>query len=192
MKRNTVIALLVPAFLTPGLSLTAQTTVRTSSPNAVIPDSTCTGNDGSGGLTDAITIFNTTISIADVKVRVEIDHTFRSDLQFHVDFTGGGGPVILATDHGSLNNDYYATFDDAAATPCTTACSGGKCAAGNAPGPTCSPEGSLAAFNGLITPNTFTFAVCDDAGADIGTWVLWEISVAGAGLPVELQRFDVQ
>lgn len=199
MKKNTLILCTVLALLALGLSLTAQTTTKSSSPAAPIPDDSCTGADGAGGITDTIDIFNATAGLTDVDVRVEIDHTFRADLQFHVTFTGGGGTVILAADHGGFaDNDYYATFDDAAATSCanTTAAmqcgSGSACSAANTPGPTCSPDSALSAFNGLTTPNTFTFALCDDAAADTGTLQVWEITATGPGLPVELQRFEIQ
>lgn len=168
---------------------------RTGAPSAAIVDSTCTGVDGSGGPTDTI-FFPETGSITDVNVRVAIDHTFRSDLQMHVTYTGGGGTVILAADHGGFaENDYYATFDDEGAGPCSTACGSGAtaCSAVGAPGPTCQPDTALTAFDALASPGTWTFALCDDAGGDTGTWQTWAMTVDGTGqLPVELMRFTVE
>jgi len=155
--------------------------------------------NGLGGIASTIA-FAETGTITDVNVRVEITHTWRSDLQFSVTYTGGGGTVTLAgnPDHDGSGDDYYATFDDEAGTACSVACAAtgvGPCSAPSAPGPTCSPNQALSAFDGLASPGTWTLAVCDDAGGDSGTLQLWELTVngmAGDGLPVELVGFGVE
>jgi subtilisin-like proprotein convertase family protein len=176
-------------------NVTAQTVVGSSSPGAGIPDATCTGGDGSGGITDTIVFPDVTAGLTDVDVRVEIDQTFRGDLQFHVTYSGGGGTVILAADDGGAADDYYATFDDGGAGSCASAgnCGAGTaCSAANAPGPTCTPDSALSAFNGLAMPGTFIIAVCDDGGGDLGTLVTWEVTATGPGLPVELLEYEVE
>lgn len=173
-------------------SVLAQVT-RSSSPAAAIPDSTCSGTDGSGGISDTIA-YPETGTISDVDVRVAFDHTWRGDLQFHVAYSGGGGNVVLAADHGGFNADnYYATFDDAAGVPCSTVCSTSGACSSLLGSVTCSPNSALSAFNTLASPGTWTFAVCDDAGGDTGTLQTWEITVAGSGgLPVELVGISIE
>lgn len=61
-----------------------------------------------------------------------------------------------------------------------------------APGPTCAPDVSLNAYDGLTSPGTWTLAVCDRATGDTGNLVAWEVTVDGdGGLPVDLQGFSV-
>lgn len=170
---------------------------RGSMPGAAVGDANCSGSDGAGGITDTI-MFPETGTITDVDVRVEITHSFRSDVQAHVTYSGGGGTVILAADHDGGDDDYYATFDDDGANACsdTAACgSGGPCTMADDPGPVCTPDNPLSAFNGLLAPGTFTIAVCDDASFDsTGVLVEWEVTadgMMGDGLPVELMDYDV-
>ncbi len=197
MHKKLTLALITLTLVMAGLSLHAAVT-RTSSPG-IGPfgaSSDCTGLDGTGtsALSDAIAFSEVSPDMTDVDVRVAFDHSFRSDLQFHVTFSGGGGIVILAADHGSLSDDYYATFDDEAGTPCATACSGGAtCSSTSAPGPTCTPDSALAAFDPFTTPGTFSLVFCDDAGGDSGTLVSWAVTANGTPLlPVELVEFDIQ
>ncbi len=200
MKNKTLLGLTVLALLVVGLSLHAAVT-RTSSPG-IGPfgaASDCTGVDGTGtaALSDAIAFTEVSPDITDVDVRVAFDHSFRSDLQFHVTYSGGGGSVTLAADHGtSADNDYYATFDDEAGVACGTAAgcdSGSACSMTMAPGPTCTPDSALSAFDPFTTPGTFTLVFCDDAGGDPGTLVSWAVTADGApDLPVELVEFDIQ
>ncbi len=168
---------------------------NSSSPGAGTTDSTCTGTDGSGDLSDTIA-FTEVGTISDVDVAVEIDHTFRSDLQFHVNYSvGAAGNITLAADHDSLDDSYYATFDDEAGTLCSdaTMCGGDDGFCDSAPNAvTCMPDVALTAFDGLTSPGTWTMELCDDAGGDSGTWQTWTMTLDGDGeLPVELMGFSV-
>lgn len=165
---------------------------NTSTPGLPFTDNTCIGLDGSGGITDTIA-FTETGTITDVNVRVAMTHTWRSDLQFHVEYTLGGGIVILAADHDSSDDNYYATFDNEAVTLCSdaTMCGTGGGVCDTAPGPTCSPDGDLSSFYTLGSPGTWTLAACDDAGGDTGTFDEWAVTLDGPGLPVELMSFQV-
>jgi subtilisin-like proprotein convertase family protein len=199
MKKNILLTLAILALLVAGLSLQAAVT-RTSTP-AIGPfgaASDCTGGDGTGGaaLSDSIAFTEVSSGMTDVNVRVAFDHSFRGDLQFHVTYSGGGGVVILAADDGAAADDYYATFDDEAGASCASAgaCGAGTtCSAANTPGPTCTPDTALSAFDSLATPGTFSLVFCDDAGGDSGTLVSWAVTANGpGGLPVELLEFDIQ
>ncbi len=197
MIKKAFLGLTVLALLLAGISLHAAVT-RTSAPG-IGPfgaASDCTGLDGTGssGFSDAIAFTEVSPDITDVDVRVAFDHSFRSDLQFHVTYSGGGGVVILAADHGSLDNDYYATFDDEAGGPCSTVCGvgGGTCSITSAPGPSCIGDSALSAFDPFTSPGTFSLVFCDDAGGDSGTLVSWAVTADGAPqLPVELVEFGV-
>lgn len=164
-----------------------------SSPGTAINSNTCVDNtSGAGGITDTI-VFAETGTISDVDVRVEIDHTWRGDLQFDVSYSGGGGNVYLAGDHDGSGDNYYATFDDEAGTTCATTCGVTTNCVGTATAAICQPNSPLTAFDGLTSPGTWTLSVCDDAGGDEGTFQFWEMTVSGSGgLPVELQGFSVE
>jgi hypothetical protein len=188
MKRT----LIITCAMLLGAGLASAQITNTSTPALAIPDNTCATPTYA---TDTIA-FTETGTITDVNVRVAITHTWRSDLQFFVDYSVGGGPVALVAPpgYGSLNDNFYATFDDAAALPCSdlTMCGGGGTACvGPAPGVTCQPNALLSAFNTLASPGTWTISVCDDAAGDLGTLDEWAVTLDGPGLPVELMSFQV-
>mgnify|MGYP001553059925 CR=1 FL=1 len=190
MKKTLAIAFVLT--LSAGFA-SAQIT-NSSAPGLAFTDSTCTGADGSGGLTDSIA-FTETGTITDVNVQVDMTHTWRSDLQFHVEYSVGGGIVILAADHDSFGDNYHALFDQEAGTACIDATLCGSSTAGGpcetAPGPICAPDGDLSSFYTLASPGTWTLAACDDAAGDSGTFDSWAVTLDGPGLPVELMSFQV-
>jgi len=175
-----------------GAGVASAQITNTSTPGLAFTDSTCIGLDGTGDITDTIA-FTETGTITDVNVRVAITHTWRGDLQFHVEYDQGGGIVILAADHDGGDDNYFATFDNEAGTACSdvSMCGTGSAVCGAAPGPTCVPDGNLASFYTLASPGTWTFAGCDDAGGDSGTLDEWAVTLDGPGLPVELMSFQV-
>jgi len=194
MKKTLIIAFALIALV--GLQADAQvshssTTVLPIS-NATNP---CTGADGAGGVTDTIA-FAETGTISDVDVAVEIIHTWRSDLQFHVEYSvGAAGAIVLAADHDGGDDDYYATFDDEAGMLCSdaTMCGSGSAICVSGSPATCMPDVALSAFDGLTSPGTWTLMVCDDAGGDDGELMGWTVTVDGDGdLPVELMSFMVE
>lgn len=180
----------------PVLAGTSNVVTISSSPNApILPDNGClddtnTGT-GLGGITDAITFTDPGV-IEDVNVRIEITTTWRSDVQAAVTYTDGGGVVLLANNTDTSGDNFFATFDSEGALPCGDAANCGtttNCV--TAPGPVCQPITPLTVFNNLDCPGTFTLAVCDRAAADAATLVLWEVTVTGTHIPVELQTFTV-
>lgn len=195
MNKRALLTLVTLVLLAAGLGLQAEVT-RMSSPGvAVGPTANCANTvDGQGGPTDAIAFTEVSASISDVNVQVAVDHTWRGDLQFSVTYSGGGGRVTLALDDDGSADNYYATFDDEAASSCGAVCAvATACTA--APGPTCSPDQALSAFDGLASPGTWTLEMCDDAGGDGGTWVSWSVTANGQpgdGLPIELVEFEVE
>lgn len=187
MKRT----LIITCALLLGAGLASAQITNTSTPGLAIPDSACATG---GYVTDPIA-FTETGTITDVNVRVAMTHTWRGDLEFFVDYSVGGGPVNLAIGHDGSADNYYATFDQEAALPCSD---GTLCAAGAglgpceaAPGPTCQPDGTLSSYYTLASPGTWTISVCDNAGGDTGTLDEWAVTLDGPGLPVELMSFQV-
>ncbi len=191
--------------------------VARSAPGLPILDSTCLGDiDGSGGILDTIRITDPRL-ISDLDVRVEIEHTWRGDLQFHlttasqtprilVDMINLADPalaeplfhianasdtVVLAKDHDGSADGYFAYFDDEAIESCATLCGApGPC--DTVPGPACAPDQSLALFVTRPAAADWTLAVCDDAGGDQGELVRWELFIdLGYPIPVELMGFAV-
>jgi hypothetical protein len=186
MKRT----LIITCALLLGAGLASAQITNTSTPALAIPDNQCVTP---AYVTDDI-VFTETGTITDVNVRVAFTHTWRGDLEFFVDYSVGGGPVNLAVGHDGSADNYYATFDDAAAVACSdaTMCgASGTACAGPAPGVTCQPDAALSAYNTLASPGTWTISVCDSAGGDTGTLVEWAVTLDGPGLPVELMSFQV-
>ena len=193
--KKAVLALAVVGLMGASVAI-ADVLTLTSSPNApILPDNGCVDDatgTGDGGITDVIS-FPAIATIADVDVAVEITHTWRGDLQIGLSFSGGGGTIVLANNHDTSGDNYYATFDDEGAAPCGDAANcgtGANCVA--APGPICQPDVALSAFDGLsATPGDFTLAICDRATGDLGTLLSWSVTVDAATVPVELMGFDV-
>ena len=175
---------------------------ETSSPAAAITSSTCTGGtDGQGGLTDTIT-FSQAGTITDVNVSVDIDHTYRSDLQLSLLYNAVRSVLVLDADTSADN--LYVTFDDSGAVECGDATS----ACGSSSSPNCTDDANritCKAYDGgadvLLNTNyggmsstagAWTLEVCDDAGGDDGTLQSWSITLDGPGLPVELMSFVIQ
>ncbi len=171
---------------------------HSSAPAIAIDTNNCLGDDGGDGLdgwSDTIA-FAEAGTISDVDVTVEIDHTWRADLQFHVEYSvGAAGAIVLAADHDGGDDDYYATFDDEAGMLCSdaTMCGTGSAVCVSGSPATCMPDVALSAFDGLTSPGTWTLMVCDDAGGDDGELTGWTVTVDGDGdLPVELMSFMVE
>lgn len=167
---------------------------------AAIDSSTCTGLDGTGGLTDTVS-FAGAGPITDANVNVDITHSWRGDLQMHIDYNGT--TVILAADHGSSasTDNYFATFDTEAGAACSDVTNCGNTTDNttcfsDATRSTCQPDDALTVFNGMAgNLGAWTFSVCDDAGGDQGTFDAWSVTLDGApgsGLPVELMNLEVE
>ena len=105
----------------------------------------------------------TSESINDINIEVNIDHTWRADLDITLT-SPQGTAVDLTSDNGGGSNNLYVLFDDAAATSITADNSNHTSTV------TRKPEVALSAFNGEDAQGVWVLEVCDDAGADTGTF----------------------
>jgi len=106
-------------------------------------------------------------TVLDVEVRLNITHTYDGDLDIFLI-----GPndirVELTSDNGGSGEDFVDTiFDDEA----TAAITGGSAPFTGR----YQPEGSLATLDGISSAGTWTLEVTDDAGADTGQLVSWDL-----------------
>ena len=143
----------------------------TSNPNVAIPDSP-------GSVSDTIVV-DSSATILDLEVSVNVTHTWVGDLC--VTLSKDGGPPVtiiqrmddpsLGCDGGccacSLNN-FNVTLDDEAASAI-----GAQCQT-NLTG-TFIPQNSLAGFIGGDTAGAWTLTVDDNAGGDTGTLNSWSL-----------------
>jgi uncharacterized repeat protein (TIGR01451 family) len=107
--------------------------------------------------------------VADVKVLININHTFDADLDIFL-ISPLGTRVELSTDNGSSGDNYVNTiFDDAAATSIT---------AGTAPFTgSYRPETPLSAVDGQSISGDWKLEVTDDLGGDTGTLLNWSLII---------------
>ncbi|MCO4773092.1 MAG: proprotein convertase P-domain-containing protein, partial [Deltaproteobacteria bacterium] len=125
--------------------------------------------DGPNGQVTVTATVLATDPIVDIDVRLDIDHTFVADLEIFL--TSPGGTVVeLTTDNGGSGNDFIGTvFDDEAVDPITGIPNTGSYTGRYI------PEGALSGFDGENPAGTWSLAITDDAGADTGTVVGWEL-----------------
>ncbi len=104
-----------------------------------------------------------TSAITDVSMEVNIDHTWRADLD--ISLTSPSGTIVdLTSDNGGSRNNLYVIFDDAAATSIVGDNTNHNSVVNR------QPEQPLSAFDGENPNGTWTLTVCDDAGGDTGTY----------------------
>ncbi len=120
--------------------------------------------------TSTVDVSGATTSISELKVHMDITHTWDSDLDIRLIAPDGVTAVWLTTDNGeSVANFTGTTFADDAGTAVVN---------GSAPYTgQLIPEEALAAFNGMDANGTWTLEVYDDAGGDTGSLNKWAISV---------------
>ncbi|HEX4826058.1 MAG TPA: proprotein convertase P-domain-containing protein [Candidatus Polarisedimenticolaceae bacterium] len=113
--------------------------------------------------------------IQDVNVKVNLNHTYDSDLA--IKLIGPNNVVVnLSLNNGGPGDDYIDTvFDDQASTPI----------ASGAPPFTGSfiPQQPLSVFNGLQGNGTWTLRVIDSVGGDSGTLNSWSLSLTYPNQP---------
>jgi subtilisin-like proprotein convertase family protein len=179
-------------------NLTVSTSLATDSDNSndsmsvVIENSACneqTNNTAQAIGPDGGTITNSIINFADdnviteVRVTININHTWDSDLDIFL-IAPNGTQVELTSDNGSGGDDYIDTiFDDDATTSIVD---------GSAPFTgSFQPEGSLADFIGLSSQGDWTLQITDDAGGDGGTLNYWSLELCvQSGLSVYDNAID--
>ncbi len=183
------------------VSIGSAQVTETANPAVAISDSSCAGNtDGQGDLTETLT-FSQAGTINSVTVSVDIDHTWRGDLQISLLYNAVRSVLVLDAD--SSGDNLYVTFDDAGAVEC-----GDTSACGTSSSANCTDAANRVtckAFDGgadvslntnyggmSSTLGAWTLEVCDDAGGDTGILQSWSITLDGPGLPVELMSFTVR
>lgn len=113
--------------------------------------------------------------LEDIKVHVDLTHTFDSDLILTL-IAPNGARVTLARNRGASGDNYIGTaFDDGSGTPIGS---------GAAPfSGAYQPEEPLAALSGISTAGTWTLEIADVAGGDSGTlfdwWIDFDYVLAG-------------
>ena len=120
-------------------------------------------------IASAISVTGALGSVQDVKVKLDIDHTYTQDLQ--VQLVGPqGAAVTLVSGRGGRGDDFDETvFDDDAATAIRN---------GSAPfRGTFRPEEPLSAFNDSDANGDWTLRVNDQAFRDGGALNRWELSI---------------
>jgi subtilisin-like proprotein convertase family protein len=110
------------------------------------------------------------LTLSDVNVRVQINHTYVGDLIVSLRSPAGADVTLLDRPNCSDDN-MNVTFDDASSFNLDTHC------AGTTPwySGVARPFQPLSAFNGQSSAGTWTLTVSDNAGLDIGTLVDWEL-----------------
>ncbi|WP_165903583.1 proprotein convertase P-domain-containing protein [Hymenobacter gummosus] len=158
----------------------------TAAPTAGIPDNSTTGVSStvtlSGAPAGAVVSNNSVI-----KVTLNINHTFDSDVDVYLVGPNGAGTLELTTDNGSSGLNYTNTVLSTAATNVIGP-------PGNNTAPftgTYRPEGTTAtaptlgsytlpaaALNGAAVNGTWTLWVFDDVSGDIGTLANWSLQIS--------------
>lgn len=100
------------------------------------------------------------LALADINVRLDLDHTFLADLVISLTSPSGTTVVLVSGSCGELDN-IDATFDDSA--------SSFVCGGNPAIGGTVKPLGSLSSFNGESILGEWTLTISDIAPSDGGT-----------------------
>jgi subtilisin-like proprotein convertase family protein len=160
-----IILTLFSVIVTAALSVNAQTTLTGST--GAIPDNQCpalTNFTASMGETGLV---GTDWEISNVTI--DISHTWDGDLSINLVSPSGTSLNLSQFNGGSLDNYTNTVFVDGAPSITT----------GSAPFTgQFSPEGGTFAdtFDGEDVNGTWTLAVCDDAGGDLGTVNSWSIT----------------
>ncbi|WP_282159772.1 reprolysin-like metallopeptidase [Ulvibacterium marinum] len=112
------------------------------------------------------------LALADINVRLDLDHTFLADLVVSLTSPSGTTVVLVSSSCGELNN-IDAIFDDSA----TSFVCGGNPAIGG----TVKPLGSLSSFNGESILGEWTLTISDNAPSDGGTLKAFSLEVCIEG-----------
>jgi subtilisin-like proprotein convertase family protein len=105
----------------------------------------------------------TSLSILDVNIEVNIDHTYRADLDITLT-SPSGTAVDLSSDNGGSSDNLYVIFDDSASTSITTDNTTHSSVVER------QPESALSAFNAEDALGIWNLEICDDARRDRGTY----------------------
>lgn len=142
------------------------------SPNAAIPDNNATG------IGDDLVITGAPGNVANLDVRVSINHTYVGDLQLQLTRVAPALTANLTTNPRTTTNaacsgnDMRATFDDSATTPAQTGCNATTTVVPTMNGAFV-PQQPLSGFNGQPANGTWRLTVIDNAAQDTGNLLGW-------------------
>jgi uncharacterized repeat protein (TIGR01451 family) len=149
--------------LLPAGKAEAQTvTTYANSSTVAIPDNACPAT-----VSRTFSV-GTSYAVADVDIGILLDHTYRRDLR--ITLTSPTGTVVTLMDYvGGSADNLNVRFDDEA--------SGGTIASHSSNDPltpvynsTKIPQNNLSAFDGENAQGSWTLKICDQQGADIGSF----------------------
>jgi len=112
-------------------------------------------------------------TITDVIMEINIDHTYRADLDITLT-SPAGTAVDLTSDNGGSKNNLYVIFDDSAATSIVDDNKNHSAVV------TRQPEQPLSTFDGENSYGIWTLTICDDATVDTGTYNYATLTVYNA------------
>jgi subtilisin-like proprotein convertase family protein len=158
-------------FRTGGLAAPVTATYSTGNISVPIPDV---------NTVDIPIVISDTGVVADINVKIRLNHPFDRDLQISLISPGGGITVPLASSRGGSGENYgtgsndcsgtHTIFDDSAATAIS---------AGSAPfAGTFRPESPLAGFNGALVNGTWILRITDVEAPDAGTVGCVQLEIA--------------
>jgi subtilisin-like proprotein convertase family protein len=142
------------------------------SPNLAIPDNNPTG------ASDNLVIAGAAGSVANLDVRVNIDHSYVGDLQLRLTRVSDNAVVNLMTNPRTTTNaacsgnNMRVLFDDGATVPAQTGCNATTTVVPTMDG-SFVPQAPLSAFNGQTANGTWRITVIDNANIDVGNLLQW-------------------
>jgi len=133
----------------------------------------------SGDMTDQIATVADIGAVADVNVKIRLNHTFDGDLNIRI-VSPDGTTVTLAANRGSSGDNFgsgandctgtFTVFDDEAVTPI---------ASGTAPfAGSFKPDSPLSALDGKSVTGNWTLKINDNASGDSGLLFCWQLEIA--------------
>jgi subtilisin-like proprotein convertase family protein len=130
-------------------------------------------------IVSTLTVSGQASSLLDVEVKVNITHTWDSDLDVYL-ISPSGTRVELFTDVGGADDNFTDTILDDQASA--------GIASGTAPYTgSYRPEGSLSALVGQNPNGIWRLEITDDAGGDVGTLNSWAIRITTAAAAPEVE-----
>jgi len=137
-------------------------------------------------VTSTLTITDN-ISITDINVTANIEHTWAGDIE--IKLTSPNGTDVIITAHNTCNdgtNDIFVTYNDQASGPvdCSTT--------SPAIGGNIQPENPLSAFNGESSLGDWILTVTDDyALADGGTFQNFSLEICGINSVLSVDEYNL-
>lgn len=147
--------------------------INSSSPTTVSETNSSVQAINDNACFDKTFTFSESFNLTAITVEVDIDHTWRADLELTLT-SPSATTVDLSSDNGGSADDLIAVFDDAAVTSIV-----GDNTNHSSPAVDRIPEASLSAFHGENLNGLWELEVCDDAGLDQGTFNSATLNISG-------------